>query len=393
MRQFLVLIFCLFIYSLRAQSVFYSENIEKDNQANTLELEIYNLNFIKNNEYFNYIADGYSLLGTQLYPEIIYNSTSKTQFRTGIFLLKNYGTDKIESVIPTFSFKYKSDFNSFTFGNTISKNNHQLIEPMMASEKILGSKVIETGIDYLYKNKNKKINVWINWENYIKKNDDNREVFTMGGSSNFTLFKNEKSKLSIPIQYVYYHRGGQINKKFRTSSNLDSVLNFQNLALGLRYKYQTLSNLKINLGYYFLIHKLNTNKQEFPFTSGSAQYVILDIGLRSVNFSLGYYISNKFISAKGNDMFQSYSVKIDNNYWNGILDNRYATHTEPDKSLFLGIFKYQKKLSETIKLGFQAEAYYQLNDAVIKTLPILGNKKHQFDYSYGLYLIFNDFGF
>lgn len=381
------------MYSLHAQSVFYSENIEKDNQTNKLELEIYNLNFIKNNEYFNFIADGYTLLGTQLYPEIIYNNTSKTQFRAGVFLLKNFGTEKIETVIPTFSFKYKSGLNSFTFGNTLSKNNHHLIEPMMASEKILGAKVIETGLDYLYKNKNREINVWINWENYIQKNDDNREAFTIGVSSNFTLLKNEKSKLSIPIQYIYYHRGGQINKKFRTSSNLDSILNFQNMALGLRYRYQSPSNVKITLGYYFLIHNLNTDKQEFPFTSGSAQYVISDIGWRSVNFSLGYYISNKFISAKGNDMFQSYSVKIDNNYWNGILDNRYATHTEPNRSLFFGIFKYQKKLTEAIKLGFQAEAYYQLNDAVIKTLPILGTSKHQFDYSYGLYLIFNDLGF
>lgn len=382
----------LTLSSFSQESVFYSDESNESFKIEKFGLQVYNLNFIKNNEYFNFIADGYTLLGSQIHPEFVYNSSKKTQFKAGLFLLKNFGESTIDSAIPTFTFTYKHQNHTLTLGNLFARNNHQLIEPMMASEKILGKDVLETGIQYQYKNNRFFADIWMNWEKTIEKLDDEREEFSIGFSSNYKLLDKRKSSLSIPVQFLYYHRGGQINKKFRFDNNSENlILNFKNLSLGLVYQYNLNSENKsnINFGYYYLNHNVNTSKEEFTFDSGFAHYLKASYQSRTFDIVLGYFKADQFISAKGNDMFQTYSLKVDNNYWNGVLDNRYKNHTESKRSLLFSKLIYKKQLTPKIKLGLQLEGFYQLNDATLQQVS-LGNTKNQFDYSYGFYVIVND---
>ena len=88
-------------------------------------------------------------------------------------------------------------------------------------------------------------------------------------------------------------------------------------------------------------------------------------------------------------MFQTHSLKTNINHWNGVLDQTYAELTEPYRELVFTKLFYEKFLAPKVKLGFQWEGFLQLNDSDL-SLGTVKSKKHQFDHSIGVYLIFND---
>lgn len=386
-------LFLLFFYSqglFSQQSVFY---MKKDTASYTMDkfgLAVYNLNFIKNNEYFNFIADGYSLLGSQLHPEFIYQASQKAQLKVGVFASKNFGEDSIDKLIPTFTFSYRHKKHSISIGNIYAKDNHQLIEPLLASEKILTANVLENGFQYIFNGKTVYFDGWLNWERAIEPYDDEREEFTMGAFADVGIFSNENTTLSIPLQYVYYHRGGQINKKFRFENNSENlILNFNNASAGLVYQTRFLGTSKLRFGYYYLSHTVNSVKEEFTFENGNAHYIQGTFTTGKFECTLSYFIGNRFISARGNEMFQSYSLKANVNYWEGTPDDRFLGHTEPNRSLLFAKATYKFDLSPNIILGLEAQGFYQLHNATLSTLD-LRNTKGQFDYSYAVYIRFNE---
>ncbi|SEB53069.1 hypothetical protein SAMN04489761_1242 [Tenacibaculum sp. MAR_2009_124] len=373
------------ICSYSQESVFYSTNQFENGTSSKFNLEVYNLNFIKNNEYFNFIADGYTLLGSQVYPQVQYNNSKNTRFKAGVFIQKNFGENKIENIVPTFSFQYINGNHEFIIGNFFARNNHGTIEPILASEKILRDDVIETGLQYKYKSSKLSLNTWLNWENYIRPDDDFKEVFTFGISANINATKN----LTFPVQFITRHKGGQINKKVRDELNIIDIYDIHNLATGVKYNFKLNTNNQFIVSYYYLLHTTNAPLAEHPFSNGNANYFKLRYLHRNFNFMLSYFKSNKFVTALGNDMFNSYSLKIDNNYWNGELDNRYENLQEPNRELIFAKAFYENSLAKNIKIGVQLEGFFQLNDST-ETLVTQENKKNNFDYSYGVYVRFND---
>ncbi len=367
-------------------SVFYASESDNSFLLPDFGLEVSQLSFIKNNEYFNDISDGLTLLGAQVHPEFIYKPSERTQFRSGLFLFKHFGEETIDKALPTFSFKYVNDKHRFTIGNLYARDNHRLIEPLMGSEKILGSEVLETGIAYQYASQKVESEFWLDWENYIRKQDDKREVFTFGSVSRVTI----SDHLSLPIQFLLQHKGGQINKRYNsdTQSSAGSSHAF-NASLGLEYKHLNALNNEFVLSYYFLHHQTASNLLEYPFEKGEAHYLTLNYKVKDVNFLLGYYQADQFVTLKGNEMFQTYSLKTNVNYWNGVLDQKYSELTEPHRELMFAKLFFEKILAPKVKLGLQLEGFLQLNDSD----PSLGaekNKKHQLDHSFGIYVIFND---
>lgn len=372
-------------YTQAQKSVFYSSETSESYDIKGFGVEVYNLNFIKNNEYFNFITDGLTLLGSQVHPELIYNNTDKTQFRAGVFLLKHFGEASVDVAIPTFSFVYSTKNHQLILGNFSPRSNHNLIEPLMASEKVLSSQVIETGIQYRFKSKIIETEVWMDWEDYIRKYSEVREVFTIGAVSKLKLWED----VYLPVQYLWRHRGGQINKKYRDENNLAGTSNMTNVSVGLEYNALNALNNGFVLNYHFLQHSAISTPPEYPFESGNAHYLTLSYTINAYNFLVGYYKADKFVSAKGNEMFQTYSLKSNINFWNTVLDNRYIDLKEPDRNLIFSRFFYEKQLASNVKLGIQLEGFYQLNDSE-DLLGIEENKKHQFDYSYGIYVVFNE---
>jgi len=382
---FIVSVFTLSPFTYAQNSVFYVPEGDNSFHIQDVGLELNHLSFIKNNEYFNDISDGLTLLGSQVHPEFIYNPSDHAQFRSGLFLLKYFGEESIDKAIPTFSFKYVNEKHHFTIGNLYARDNHRLIEPLMGSEKLLSSEVLESGIAYQYTSRKVRSELWLDWENYIRKQDNEREVFTFGSVSRLAI----SDQLSFPIQFLMQHKGGQINNRYNSDTESSAgTQNAFNASLGLEYKFNTLKN-DIVLAYYYLNHQAESNSLEDPFESGDAHYLTLEYKRKDLSFLLGYYHADQFVSIKGNEMFQTHSLKTNTNHWNGILEQTYAELTEPHRELVFTKLFYEKFLAPKVKLGFQWEGFLQLNDSDL-SLGTVNSKKHQFDHSIGVYLIFND---
>lgn len=86
-RFFTVSLLLVSLIANAQESIFYTNPIQ-NNRVSKFQLEVYNLNFFKNNEYFNKIADGYTLLGAHLHSKLFYNISNKSQIKLGISLSK-----------------------------------------------------------------------------------------------------------------------------------------------------------------------------------------------------------------------------------------------------------------------------------------------------------------
>lgn len=294
---------------------------------------------------------------------------------------------------PTFTFNYQNNNHQFSIGNLYARNNRHLIEPIMASEKILNGisiknkeilenkigrkilipSIIETGFEYKYHSDKFLFNTWLNWENFILKKDNFRERFTAGFILKYTILHTKNHKIDIPFNSLFFHRGGQINK----ATNL-GVLNMNNTCTGITYQRVVNDDTKLRFSGYFMTSNISNLKEEFPFKKGSAYYITSTFDNKHFEVSLSYFSGNKFSSPKGNDMFQSYSRRIDRKNDNAL----YTDYNEPQRNLIFlkGIYKYQ--FEKNVLFGVQAEGFYQLNSS--KTT------KNYLDYSYSIHVIFND---
>ena len=56
--------------------------------------------FTKNNEYFNKIADGYTLYGFQFSPYLTYQPSDKVRVDAGIYTQKDFGNKDFTEIMP-----------------------------------------------------------------------------------------------------------------------------------------------------------------------------------------------------------------------------------------------------------------------------------------------------
>jgi len=378
------------------ESVFYTERPNIDTLQSDLGISIQNLNGIKNKEYFNYITDGETILGTQLHPEFFYKASPKISLYAGAFLYKNYGQDRLDKVIPTFTMHYVTGKHTLTFGNLDARDNHKMIEPMLGNEKVLSETVLETGFSYEFTTQKQHLEAWIDWENFIEPLADDREIFTIGLSYDYTIFNHQNHTITGHLQHLYYHEGGQINKKERFSDEPDISLkvNLNSTTIGASYTYAISDRAQLFTSLYILSSATNDGNDTFPFPNGKGFYGFAGYRITDWTIFAGYFAADGFTAAKSNPIFNTLSTKVNNNSFNGIPDERYTGHKEKDRTLFFTRVQYKKNIAKNIAIGLQGALYYQRNDAFLEDYAFLGNEKGQLDYNYGVFATFsNIFGF
>ncbi|MDP4225838.1 MAG: hypothetical protein Q8910_05615 [Bacteroidota bacterium] len=343
-------------------SVFYSNNKEiNPADSGKLLFRTENTNFFKNNEYFNKIVVGYTEIGYLLKPELVYSPTSRIRISGGVQLLKYSGINKFSDVLPVFSFQYKLlPQLDVVMGSIYGGLNHKLIEPVYQFENSYNHPV-ENGVQFLYKSSRIESDIWLEWERFIFQGSPYQEQLCQGTSSKIWLNdKDKKLTVSIPIQTIITHHGGQINankdQPLQTIANLGS-------ALSLDWNRPESFIKKINFqGWLIDYHDLSPNKQQ-KFNSGFGLYPCLNLESQCFKMMCAYWAGNKFFSLKGEPMFRSVST----------VDSMY---TEKNRQLLNFKLAYEKYIAKGIALSLRFESYY-------------GMKDHNFDYSYGLHLIFN----
>jgi len=378
----------LIVYSSFGQNnlLVYKDSIQKE--TNTLYIEANNLSFIKNNEYFNLIADGYTLFGNKLDVNLSIKPHQNYQVKIGVMTLKYYGLDTFSEFIPTFSLQIDQGNNHYYFGKLPTDDNHRLSEQIYSFERHLDKRSIENGVAHRYQKKHWQTDTWLEWEHFIVKGDTERERLNFGQTTTYTTLLNKTWQVQVPLQLYLHHRGGQINQRNDLTAHLNNAMVVANISGGLQLTKQLANKQQIGVEYQYFAHSINSdNVEELHYKNGSAHLIQVFYKSPEWQYNLSYWKTDKFVAPKGNDMYQSISKRVEKYTDNdGNPETVFATYTEPNRELLHGFISYKNQIFSGLYLGAKLDAYLQLNEAAIQNNRYNTTVKNQFDYAIGLYL-------
>lgn len=319
------------------------------------------LGFHKNNEYFNDIADGYTLFGYQLHPRLVYFPAEFVRLEAGALLWQDFGTSHFNKVLPTFTLKLQKAHYQFLFGTLQGQVSHRYIEPLYDLERIM-LEPQETGMQFIWQRDKLWLDAWIDWQKMIYRNDPFREEIAGGLSAEQRLLETSQGlRLSLPFQFTAQHKGGQID-----TSPLPLLTVF-NGAAGFRLEQKT--DHYFWKGWrtenYFLVYKDFSNTYLLPYKQGHGLYLNAGIDTRIQNLMLSYWKGNGFITELGGKLFQSASTTVG-----------HPDYLEKNRQLLILRFSHDLHLMEDLSLSLRFEPLYDL------TTP-------QLEFSNSVYLHFN----
>ncbi len=370
MKKVLIIFFLILVVNfLRAQSFqefasFYKK--AEDVKAGELKFRFESLGFFQNNEYVSEIVDGYTLTGALFRPKFTYSPTDKLYLEAGAHLLKYNGKDQVTNAIPWFSARYCfSDRFSVITGNLDQTNQHGLPEQLWEPERIYTDKP-EAGLQFIYSAPKLDAQTWVNWEQFIQKDDPFQERFTVGITSNYNVFNHSGVILKVPFEMLFYHQGGEINSAVdgEARPRVQTHLNYgAGLNLFIKLGGQRIKSLNINW------HRFGYNAQTwdsstYPFKDGQARLLEAKVQTKHSTISLSHWKAFQFIAPKGRELYQSVSYND-------------SSLTAPNRLFVSAKYIWMKDITKGAKVAFQVETY--LLDAPIGGLS----------YSYGFFLLLN----
>ena len=324
-----------------------------------LYLHIDNSNFLSNNEFAGNFVNGYTLIGFNLTPELVYQPSEKIRLKAGAHFLHYYGRENFSSAIPVFSLQYKlTPSFHMIFGSLNGTLNHKLIEPLFEFERFFTNHK-ESGLQVLLNTPFIHSDTWLNWEKFILEGDPFQEEFVVGSSNTISLSKPESLiRIQLPIQLLASHKGGEIN-----SVDL-SVQTIVNSATGFSITglFEDSGFRSVEISSFVLTYNDLSKAKKYPYIKGMASYSNLITQWKDFTFGVGYWYGDQFISSRGRTLFQSVSLK-DPLYFDKV------------RQMLTSKFIFNKKVGREVKIGLRLESYY---DLVNKNL----------DYTFGLHVIY-----
>lgn len=313
-------------------------------KSKQLSFQFESFSYIKNNEYFLKVADGFTLFGNIIAPKIIFQPAPNVQVEGGIFARKDFGNTAFTSVQPTFTVKIQKDSSQFLFGNLEGHLNHRLVEPLLNFERIILNRQ-ETGLQYIKRKKNTFFDGWIDWQKMIYNGSDFKEEFFAGLSWNKKIVLKPNFYLSIPYQLTFQHRGGQ------TTKDTGQVITNINTAIGLETEWQMKGFLrKIIIQNYVLGYQQNSNYNQY-FKNGFGVYLNLTAETKVMNLMVSYWKSSGYLSDAGGDLFQS----VGRTY-------RHGNYVEKERNILIIRAMKDWKIIDNLYLTFRFEPYFDLNN-------------------------------
>ncbi|MFC5269110.1 hypothetical protein [Adhaeribacter terreus] len=304
-----------------------------------LELNIKTLGFFKDNEYFNKIADGYTLFGYQLNPSLQYYASEKIRIEAGALLLKDFGNNKYKLIQPTFTATFSTGNHTVLFGTLYGNLNFGYIEPLWDFERQL-TKPVQNGIQYIYKGRKLDLQTWVDWQVMQYEFDTKQEEIAGGFISNINLLekqniltdvvadgviisqRNQIKKISIPIQFTAKHKGGQIDINdrplttiFNGAIGIEASKSLSDETSGIfseKYNQRKPFLKSLYTKNYFVAYNDHSFTHQLPFQSGSGIYLNAGADTRWANFMLSYWHGNGYISEFGGKLYQSASTTVHN---------------------------------------------------------------------------------
>ena len=316
------------------------------------------LGFFKNNEYTRTIIDGYTLFGYQFQPFLSYHIAKNVRIDAGGYFQKDFGNSKFSTVAPVFSVKWRKNEYAVTFGNIESSLNHRLIEPLYDFERLLNNR-LETGVQLQLNRDDFFVDAWIDWQYMQYWRDTRQEQLVAGLSLQKRILKLGTGSLSIPVQLLSRHQGGQLDVAGLPIQTL------VNAAVGVNWS-QPMNGLirQLNVNGFYVYDKDLTKSRQAYF-DGDGIYVN---GALSTRFGLdvmaSYWQASEFMSFEGGKIYPAVS------YFD-------ASRIQPSPQLMIFRFLYDYKVTDNLYLSLRYEPYFDLSFK-------------SFQYSYGLYINYRD---
>ena len=327
--------------------------------SNKLFLGINMLGFVKDNEFFDTMVEGYTLFGYQLNPYLSYNISKNVRLDAGVYVQKDFGNDEYSDVKPTFSLKIRQNNFNFIFGTLEGSVHHRLIEPLYDFERVLNNR-LENGVQMIWMKDNSLfLDAWIDWQKMIYSNSTEPERFTAGISFNKTLFTFGNVHVDLPLQLVAAHQGGQID----TIDN--EVITRYNMAGGL-----TLEGVNEGFingwGIKAYAASFNTSANVPLFAEDGVGFLVnpylkTKIGLTVMG---SYWYGDRFLSIQGSPLYAS-------------ANELYPNRIDKKRDFFMLRFLYDVKVADGLTLTARAEPFYD-------------SYAEEIEYSFGLYLNFSE---
>ncbi|GHT39496.1 hypothetical protein AGMMS49965_05670 [Bacteroidia bacterium] len=318
--------------------------------------------FFQNSEFFSPLAVGQTLPGIQFVPRLTFQIE---QFRLewGAYAVYYAGDEKnsnaFNQMFIRMQYAVNPDFN-LVLGNLYGGLSHRLIEPLYQWERHYTARP-ESGLQVHFENKKYFADVWLDWEQFIRRGDSIPELLTFGISTSVLLTSEEsRFRLSVPFQLLVHHQGGQID----TSDKPKIVMG--NVAAGINAEWFAGYNLLQSLALKTYVTGYLDNTEDLalrPYTKGWGIYPVLEARAKYVTMAVGYWHANKFYAFEGESLFGSF--------------NPYEPEKQfPIRDLVTAKLLYQKALLHSLHAGAQIEIY---RDCGLRRT----------DYSFGVYLRFN----
>lgn len=352
-----------------------------------LYLRIKNINFIKNNEYFNPISaskfelassipgfvdksqwiEGYTLMGVFFQPELIYRLSSKVTLRGGIHLLKYSGADKFSKIKPVLSTTLNlSDKTAFTIGSLSGSDTHMMFDPHFDTERLY-TEYLEDGFQFKHKDDHFFTDTWISWENFIVKNSNEREIFTFGESFRYTSPAiADAFHLEVPVQIQFKHYGGQI------SNFPEHVETFFNASAGLRLNYDIAGKKygEVGVEYLRFLNSVLPKREEYTITNGDGSWLRFHYTYKTLYVGAAVWDAHNFFAPNGNQIYASI-IDFNSDYVihdRKVITNSFYLNLFPEKDLefLIGFESYYnpclKKMDYTYMLHLNFDKLFKLAD-------------------------------
>ncbi len=319
-------------------------SLPTDSLTGQLRLGLNNFNYFRNYEYSNSFHDGYTLFGSQLETQLQYFAHPNLLLSLGAYMRKDFGQDGLYEVQPLIQVHYHKNDLSLIFGRLESNTAQAYMEPLYNPEFRL-TQPLNYGTQVKIQEPGYRLDAWLSWEKMIYPKDEQKEEILGGLVFEPRLLKKSRHDLTLPFQFLAYHKGGQID----ALKNIP-LSTWTNTALGLKYQYRSTGRIRnLFTENYWVISSDHSPEKQWNFTQGKALYA--NIGLESTwgNLKLSYWNSRGFINFRGMPLYSSVS--------NTVYDKGY---TQRQRELLLVQYVFQKELVPNFYVDLRFEPHFDL---------------------------------
>lgn len=272
--------------------------------------------FFRDNEFSAEKISGYTLPGFYFRPRVVWQVEKRVRLEAGLHWLHYWGATSYPERISFTAFPEMGEGArpshvlpwmqarvdilpqlSFVFGSLENKDGHGLPRPLYDSELLYAADP-EAGIQMLLNTKYFDADIWMDWKEFIFRGSETQERFFFGFSGKSDLFQDKLVNLSIPVNVLAQHTGGEM-----LAQEMDPITVF-NFAGGVELTYNGRVRLKTGCDLMGFVHNGNA---ALPFRQGWGVYPHIGMDFKGLAFDIAYWHGDDFVPLLGSPHFSSVS--------------------------------------------------------------------------------------